>query len=125
MHLILQLEITKNLFIELGYWFRTPIYVQSNRTSMKSNLIMPFSIMAIAAVVLLFASGPVVGSQQAFAQWLGHPWNYWYGHSHWGGWHGGYPGWWWRGWHGHPYGWWYGHHWRGWYHGWGAYPRPY
>jgi hypothetical protein len=34
---------------------------------MNSKIIMPFSTMAIAAIVLLFASGPIVQNQQAFA----------------------------------------------------------
>jgi hypothetical protein len=34
---------------------------------MKSKTTMAFSTMAIAAVALLFASGPITGNQQAFA----------------------------------------------------------
>ena len=71
---------------------------------MNSKLIMPFSAIAIAAVVLLFASVSFVGIQQAFAQWMGHPWNWWYGHGHWGGGYHGRPGWWWHPWHDIPIG---------------------
>jgi hypothetical protein len=58
-------------------------------------------------------------------QWMGHPWNWWHGHGHWGGWYNGRPGWWWHPWHGHPYWWWSGNHWRGWLPGWGPYPHPF
>jgi hypothetical protein len=34
---------------------------------MNPKIIMPFSTMAIAAVALLFASGPIISSQQALA----------------------------------------------------------
>ncbi|MFY9794123.1 MAG: hypothetical protein WAJ93_00380 [Candidatus Nitrosopolaris sp.] len=53
---------------------------------MKSKTTITLSTAAIAAVALLFATGPIVGSQQALA----------FG---WGGWHGGW------GWHRH---WWHG-----------------
>ncbi|MFY9868968.1 MAG: hypothetical protein WAK17_04560 [Candidatus Nitrosopolaris sp.] len=52
---------------------------------MKSKTTITLSTAAIAAVALLFATGPIVGSQQALA----------FG---WGGWHGGW------GWH-HGWGW--------------------
>jgi hypothetical protein len=66
---------------------------------MKSKTTITLSIAAIAAAALLFATGPIVGNQQALA----------YG---WGGWHGG--GGWHHGWHG---GWgWHRHWWHG---GWG------
>ncbi|MFY9798596.1 MAG: hypothetical protein WCC17_18265 [Candidatus Nitrosopolaris sp.] len=44
-----------------------PISLQPIHTSMNPKIIMPFSTMAIAAVALLFASGPIVASQQALA----------------------------------------------------------
>jgi hypothetical protein len=44
--------------------------------NIKTNVV--FSIIAIAAAVILFAAGPLVATQQAHAQW-------------WGGWGGGYP----------------------------------
>ena len=52
---------------------------------MKSKTTITLSIAAIAGTALLFATGPIVGNQQALA----------YG---WGGWHGG--GGWHHGWHG-------------------------
>jgi hypothetical protein len=60
---------------------------------MKSKTTITLSIAAIAAAALLFATGPIVGNQQALA----------YG---WGGWHGG--GGWHHGWHG---GWGWHRHW--------------
>jgi len=47
---------------------------------MKTNVV--FSIIAIAAAVILFAAGPLVATHQAYAQWWG---------GGWGGWGGGYP----------------------------------
>lgn len=44
---------------------------------MKPNTTITLSIASIAAVVLLFASGPIVGNQQAFAD--GH---HYYNHHH-------------------------------------------
>ncbi|MFZ0514173.1 MAG: hypothetical protein WAM14_21385 [Candidatus Nitrosopolaris sp.] len=50
---------------------------------MNSKLFMTFSAMAIAAVVLLFASGPIVGNQQALAYgYHGHGHYYYHGHGH-------------------------------------------
>jgi hypothetical protein len=73
---------------------------------MKSKTTVALSTAAIAAVALLFAAGPLVGTQQALAYgWHGG----WHGGWHHGwGWHGGW------GWHRH---WWHGgwgwhRHWR-------------
>jgi hypothetical protein len=46
---------------------------------MNPKIIIPFSTMAIAAVALLFASGPLVGNQQASAYYYG---GYGYHHFH-------------------------------------------
>jgi hypothetical protein len=70
---------------------------------MKSKTTVALSIAAISAVALLFAVGPLVGTQQVLAYG-------WYGGWHHGwGWHGGWGWhrhWWWHGgwgWHRH---WW-------------------
>jgi hypothetical protein len=74
-----------------------------SRRLMNTKTTITLSTTAIAAVVLLFASGPIVGSQQALAfGWGGGGWG--------GGWHHGW------GWHG---GWGWHRHWWGWHHGWG------
>jgi hypothetical protein len=102
--LILQLEITRSLFIDLVYWFKMPIIVHSIHSSMNPKIIMPFSTMAIAAVALLFASGPIISSQQALA--------FVYVHGHAGFYHHGYYGHFYRhGYYGHFYrhGYYYGH----------------
>src|SRR5215831_6965501 len=57
--------------------------------------------------------------------WMGHPWRWRRAHGHWGGWHNGRPGWWWRVWNGHPWWWWHQNNWRGWLPNWGPIPRPY
>src|SRR5215831_4877913 len=57
--------------------------------------------------------------------WMGHPWSWHRAHGHWGGWHNGRPGWWWRVWNGHPWWWWHQNNWRGWLPNWGPIPRPY
>jgi hypothetical protein len=93
------------------YWFKMPISAHFFHRLMNSKTTITLSTMAIAAVVLLFASGPIVVSQQALA----YPWGGWGWHHGWG-WHGGW-GWhrhWW-GWHG---GWGWHRHWWGWHHGW-------
>jgi hypothetical protein len=80
-----------------------PITAHFSRRVMNTKTTITLSTTAIAAVVLLFASGPIVGSQQALAfGWGGGGWG--------GGWHGGW------GWH-HGWGW--HRHWWGWHHGWG------
>ena len=66
---------------------------------MKTKTTITLSIAAIAAAALLFATGPIVGNQQALAYgWGGWGWHHgWHGgwgwHRHW--WHGGW------GWHRH------------------------
>jgi len=65
--LILQLEITRSLFIELDHWFKVPVSVRSIHTLMNSRLIMPLSTVTIPAVVLLTASSLLVSSNQALA----------------------------------------------------------
>ncbi|MGA9153046.1 MAG: hypothetical protein WBZ36_20910 [Candidatus Nitrosopolaris sp.] len=94
------------------YWFKMPISAHFFHRLMNSKTTISLSTMAIAAVVLLFASGPIVGSQQALAFLVVHPgWGW---HHGWG-WHGG---WGWHrhwGWHG---GWGWHRHW-GWHGGWG------
>jgi hypothetical protein len=62
---------------------------------MNSKIIMPFSTMAIAAVVLLFASGPIVADHHALAvvYHYGHYGHYHYHghyHGHYGHYHGHY-----------------------------------
>ena len=64
--LILQVEITRSLFIELGHWFKVPISVRSIHTLMNSRLIMPLNTATIAAVIL-FTSSLLVSSNQALA----------------------------------------------------------
>jgi hypothetical protein len=87
------------------YWFKIPISAHFFHRLMNSKTTITLSISAIAAVVLLFASGPVVGSQQALAYgWYGGGWGW---HHGWG-WHGGW------GWHRHWWGW--HRHWWGWHH---------
>jgi hypothetical protein len=72
---------------------------------MKSKTTVALSTAAIAAVALLFAAGPLVGTQQALA----YRWHGGWGWHHGWGWHGGW------GWH-HGWGW---HGGWGWHHGWG------
>jgi hypothetical protein len=72
--------------------------------SMNSKTTITLSTATIAALALMFAAGPIVGTQQALAYW---------GHGGWGwhhgwGWHGAW-GWhrhWW-----HPHWWWHRHWW--------------
>jgi Spy/CpxP family protein refolding chaperone len=61
---------------------------------MKSKTTVALSTAAIAAVALLFAAGPLVGTQQALA----YRWHGGWGWHHGWGWHGGW------GWH-HGWGW--------------------
>ena len=44
---------------------------------MNTKISVVFSIVAIAAAVLLFAAGPVVSTHQAYAQWWGGGWGGW------------------------------------------------
>jgi pectin methylesterase-like acyl-CoA thioesterase len=44
-----------------------PITVHSIHSSINPKIIMPFSTRTIAEVALLFASGPIISSQQALA----------------------------------------------------------
>ncbi|MGC2680508.1 MAG: hypothetical protein WA323_01485, partial [Candidatus Nitrosopolaris sp.] len=68
-----------------------------SRRLMNTKTTITLSTTAIAAVVLLFASGPIVGSQQALAfGWGGGGWGG--GWHHGWGWHGGW------GWHRHWWG---------------------
>ncbi|MGA9150645.1 MAG: hypothetical protein WBZ36_08705 [Candidatus Nitrosopolaris sp.] len=53
------------------------------------------SIIAIAAMIALFAAAPLLATHQAQAGGWGWGW-----HRHWWGWHGG-----WWGWHRHWWGW--------------------
>ena len=139
-HLKYVLDFVKVLgIIAPDYWFKMPISAHFFDRLMNSKTTLSLSTMAIAAVVLLFASGPIVASQQASALvvmrggmgpggmgpggWGHGGWGHGgWGHGGWGhgGWgHGGW-GWhrhWWGhggwGWHRH----WWGHPW-GWHHGW-------
>jgi hypothetical protein len=55
---------------------------------MNSKIFLPFSTMAIAAVVLLFASGPIVTDQHAsaaiyhYGHYYGHHYGHYYGHHY-------------------------------------------
>jgi hypothetical protein len=106
--LILQLEITRSLFIDLVYWFEMPITVHSIHSSMNPKIIMPFSAMAIAAVALLFTSGPIISSQQALAFVYVHGHHGYYGHFYRHGYYGHFYR---HGYYGHFYrhGYYYGH----------------
>jgi hypothetical protein len=90
------------------YWFIMPISAHFFHRLMNSKTTISLGTMAIAAVILLFASGPIVGSQQALAFVVVH--SGWGWHHGWGWGHGGW------GWH-HGWGW--GHGGWGWHHGWG------
>lgn len=60
---------------------------------MNSKITLVFSTLSIVALVLLFASGAVVGNHQALAfGWAGGPWGDGWG-GYYGGWGGYYGGW--------------------------------
>ena len=80
-----------------------PLSEIHNYRTMNSETV-SLSVIAIAALVLLFASGPIVAAHQASAVVYVHRhYGYYYGHHY-------------RPYHGHHYGYYYGHHYRH-YHG--------